>query len=156
MENFSEKVNFIWSVADLLRGDYKQSEYGRVILPLTVLRRLDCVLEPTKAKVRKRVTELEDDLDRSKMGLILQRITKQRVFNTSPFTFQLLLDEPNQIAKNLRAYIVGSTTRRGTPSSASASTRRSWVTTWRRARTSSHGRARSAFYRATCSCACAR
>ncbi len=42
---------FIWSVADLLRGDYKQSEYGKVILPLTVLRRLDCVLEPTKAKV---------------------------------------------------------------------------------------------------------
>ncbi len=42
---------FIWSVADLLRGDYKQSEYGRVILPLVVLRRLDCVLEPTKSKV---------------------------------------------------------------------------------------------------------
>ena len=42
---------FIWSVADLLRGDYKQSEYGKVIMPLTVLRRLDCVLEPTKAKV---------------------------------------------------------------------------------------------------------
>ena len=42
---------FIWSVADLLRGDYKQSEYGRVILPLVVLRRLDCVLEPTKAEV---------------------------------------------------------------------------------------------------------
>ena len=51
----SEAVNnyagFIWSVADLLRGVYKQSEYGRVILPLTVLRRLDCVLEPTKAAV---------------------------------------------------------------------------------------------------------
>ena len=42
---------FIWSVADLLRGDYKQSEYGRVILPFTVLRRLDCVLAPTKAAV---------------------------------------------------------------------------------------------------------
>jgi type I restriction enzyme M protein len=40
---------FIWSVADLLRGDYKQSDYGKVILPFTVLRRLDCVLEPTKA-----------------------------------------------------------------------------------------------------------
>ena len=40
-------AQFIWSVADLLRGDYKQSEYGKVILPLTVLRRLDCVLEPT-------------------------------------------------------------------------------------------------------------
>ena len=49
MTNFQDKVGFIWSVADLLRGDYKQSEYGKVILPLTVLRRLDCVLEPTKA-----------------------------------------------------------------------------------------------------------
>ncbi len=44
--------SFIWSVADLLRGDYKQSEYGKVILPFTVLRRLDCVLEETKAAVR--------------------------------------------------------------------------------------------------------
>jgi type I restriction enzyme M protein len=44
-------ASFIWSVADLLRGDYKQSEYGRVILPMVVLRRLDCVLEPTKADV---------------------------------------------------------------------------------------------------------
>ena len=43
--------SFIWSVADLLRGDYKQSDYGKVILPFTVLRRLDCVLEPTKAGV---------------------------------------------------------------------------------------------------------
>ena len=51
MSNFSEKVAFIWSVADLLRGPYKPAQYGRVILPLTVLRRLDCVLEPTKAKV---------------------------------------------------------------------------------------------------------
>ena len=48
---------FIWSVADLLRGDYKQSEYGKVILPLTVLRRLDCVLEPTKAKVLARAAQ---------------------------------------------------------------------------------------------------
>ena len=51
MNNFSDKVSFIWSVADLLRGDYKQSEYGRVILPFTVLRRLDCVVEPTKSDV---------------------------------------------------------------------------------------------------------
>lgn len=54
MKNFQEKVGFIWSVADLLRGDYKQSEYGKVILPLTVLRRLDCVLEPAKEKVLER------------------------------------------------------------------------------------------------------
>ena len=50
MKNFQEKVGFIWSVADLLRGDYKQSEYGKVILPLTVLRRVDCVLEPTQGE----------------------------------------------------------------------------------------------------------
>lgn len=57
MKNFQDKVSFIWSVADLLRGDYKASEYGRVILPLTVLRRLDCVLEPTKAAVVSRAQE---------------------------------------------------------------------------------------------------
>ena len=51
---------FIWSVADLLRGDYKASEYGRVILPLTVLRRLDCVLEPTKDKVLKEYARWKD------------------------------------------------------------------------------------------------
>jgi type I restriction-modification system DNA methylase subunit len=49
--NYKNLSAFIWSVADLLRGDYKQSDYGKVILPFTVLRRLDCVLEPTKAKV---------------------------------------------------------------------------------------------------------
>ena len=51
MNGFSDKVSFIWSVADLLRGPYKPAQYGKVILPLTVLRRLDCVLEPTKAEV---------------------------------------------------------------------------------------------------------
>lgn len=49
--NFSELANFIWSVADLLRGDYKQADYGKIILPFTLLRRLECVLEPTKADV---------------------------------------------------------------------------------------------------------
>ena len=53
MKNFPETTNFIWSIAELLRGDYKQSEYGKVILPLVVLRRLDCVLADTKAKVIK-------------------------------------------------------------------------------------------------------
>ena len=54
MNNFKETANFIWSIADLLRGDYKQSDYGKVILPLTVLRRLDCVLQATKADVLKK------------------------------------------------------------------------------------------------------
>jgi type I restriction enzyme M protein len=58
-EGFSDKIDFIWSVADLLRGDYRAPEYGQVILPLTVLRRLDCVLEPTKAAVIAKAAALE-------------------------------------------------------------------------------------------------
>ena len=63
MNGFSDKVSFIWSVADLLRGPYKPAQYGKVILPLTVLRRLDCVLEPTKAKVLERYAQLKDQID---------------------------------------------------------------------------------------------
>jgi len=58
VNHFSDKVSFIWSVADLLRGPYRPNQYGRVILPLTVLRRLDCVLEPTKDKVLKKAESL--------------------------------------------------------------------------------------------------
>ncbi|MFP5080863.1 type I restriction-modification system subunit M N-terminal domain-containing protein, partial [Pedobacter sp. JCM 36344] len=54
MKNFKDTATFIWSIADLLRGDYKQSDYGKVILPLTVLRRLDCVLHATKVDVLKK------------------------------------------------------------------------------------------------------
>lgn len=72
--------SFIWSVADLLRGDYKQSEYGRVILPFTVLRHLDCVLEPTKDAV---LAELEK---RTAAGLnpepFLLKKSKQHFYNT--------------------------------------------------------------------------
>jgi len=59
MNNFGDKVSFIWSVADLLRGPFKPPQYGRVILPLTVLRRLDCVLEPTKEKVLAKLADLK-------------------------------------------------------------------------------------------------
>ena len=65
--------SFIWSVADLLRGDYKQSEYGRVILPFTVLRRLDCVLEATKPKV------LAEKASREKKPDSALRDTEKRV-----------------------------------------------------------------------------
>jgi len=58
MVNFSDKVSFIWSVADLLRGPYRPNQFGKVILPLTVLRRVDCVLEPTRQKVRDKADEL--------------------------------------------------------------------------------------------------
>jgi type I restriction enzyme M protein len=83
--------SFIWSVADLLRGDYKQSEYGRVILPFTVLRRLDCVLEPTKPAV------LAELAKRQKAGLnpepfLLQK-SGQHFVNTSPLDMKTLMGD---------------------------------------------------------------
>ncbi len=105
----SEKVNnhaaFIWSVADLLRGVYKQSEYGRVILPLTVLRRLDCVLEPTKDEVLAAVGRLPDTLQNR--DPLLAKFAGQSFFNTSRHTFATLLGDPDNVAGNLRNYIAG-------------------------------------------------
>ena len=97
---------FIWSVADLLRGDYKPSEYQRVILPLTVLRRLDCVLEPTKAKVVERAERLKGRVEN--VEPVLREVSGTGAFyNTSPLDFRRLLDDPAQLAGNLRAYIAG-------------------------------------------------
>jgi type I restriction enzyme M protein len=96
---------FIWSVADLLRGDYKQSEYGKVILPLTVIRRLDCVLEPTKQAVLDRYKLLAGRIDN--MEPVLQAVAGQQFYNTSPLTFTKLLDDPNTIADSLQLYIGG-------------------------------------------------
>jgi type I restriction enzyme M protein len=99
---------FIWSVADLLRGDYKQSEYGKVILPLTVLRRLDCVLDPTKAAVLARYTQVKGRIDNYEP--VLKGESGQQFFNISPLDIPKLLDDPNQLAANLRAYIAGFST----------------------------------------------
>ena len=96
---------FIWSVADLLRGDYKQSEYGRVILPLTVIRRLDCVLERTKQAVLARHKQLAGKIDN--VEPVLQAVAGQQFYNTSPLTFSRLLDDPGTIADSLHLYIGG-------------------------------------------------
>ena len=96
---------FIWSVADLLRGDYKQSEYGKVILPLVVIRRLDCVLEPTKAAVLKRKAELEGKIEN--LEEVLKAVAGQQFFNTSKLDFKRLLEDPANVGDNLRAYIAG-------------------------------------------------
>ncbi len=89
--NHQALSSFIWSVADLLRGDYRQSEYGKVILPFTVLRRLDCVLEPTKAAV------LAETASKSKAGLnadlFLLRRAGQSFYNTSELDLVKLLHE---------------------------------------------------------------
>ena len=102
-EVINNHAAFIWSVADLLRGVYKQSEYGRVILPLTVLRRLDCVLEPTKADVLERLEELPVTL-RNREPL-LEQAAGQSFFNTSRHTFATLLGDPDNVAGNMRNYI---------------------------------------------------
>ena len=104
-ETINNHGAFIWSVADLLRGVYKQSEYGRVILPLTVLRRLDCVLEPTKDKVLERAAKLPTDLENR--APILMHAAGESFYNTSKHTFKTLLADPENVAGNLRNYIAG-------------------------------------------------
>ncbi|THJ47341.1 SAM-dependent DNA methyltransferase [Burkholderia sp. LS-044] len=102
--NHQALSSFIWSVADLLRGDYKQSEYGRVILPFTVLRRLDCVLESTKPAV---LAEFEA---KTKLGLnpepfLLRVAGSTRFYNTSPLDLVRLLGDQDNIRQNLYAYV---------------------------------------------------
>ncbi len=94
---------FIWAVADLLRGDYKQSEYGKVILPFTVLRRLDCVLEATKPAV------LAEYADKQKAGVnpepFLLRKAGQSFYNTSPLDMKKLMGDQDHIRENLFSYV---------------------------------------------------
>ena len=94
---------FIWGVADLLRGDYKQSDYGKVILPFTVLRRLDCVLEPSKESV------LAEKELREGQGLdpepFLLRVAGQAFCNTSALSMKRLMGDQDNIGENLRSYI---------------------------------------------------
>ena len=106
MKNVKESANFIWSIADLLRGDYKQSDYGKVILPLTVLRRLDCVLSSTKANVLKKYEQIKTT-DIKNIDPVLNKVAGYSFHNRSPFDFDKLIADPNNIASNLRNYING-------------------------------------------------
>ncbi len=106
MTNTRESATFIWSIADLLRGDYKQSDYGKVILPLTVLRRLDCVLEDTKKKVIKKYSQVKA-MNIQNLDPILNKVAGYNFHNKSPYDFDKLVADPNNIASNLRNYING-------------------------------------------------
>ena len=104
--NFAEKANFIWSIAELLRGPYRPNQYKDVMLPLTVLRRLDCVLEPTKQKT---LETYDEYADRGK-GLLdakLVRATGVPFYNISKFTFEKLKGDSDHIAANLVNYMKG-------------------------------------------------
>lgn len=104
MTHFGDKVSFIWQVADLLRGPYRPNQFKDVILPLTVLRRLDCVLEPTKSKVLEKHKTLQGGKVKN-LEPILCRISGVPFFNLSRFTFEKLKGDPTNIAANLAHYI---------------------------------------------------
>jgi type I restriction enzyme M protein len=104
--NFSELANFLWSVADLLRGDYKQSDYGKVILPFTVLRRFDCVLAPTRAAVRQCARKNEKTADATRHKKLIAA-SGHGFYNTSELDFGSLLADPTNLAEHFTAYIHG-------------------------------------------------
>lgn len=110
MNNFGEKVSFIWSVADLIRGPYRPNQYKDIMLPMTVLRRLDCVLEPTKEKVLEQRAKLSGGKVKN-VDPLLYRVTGVPFYNISHYTFEKLKGDPNNIAANLTNYIMGFSSR---------------------------------------------
>ena len=105
MNNFQQQVSFIWGIADLLRDSFKRGKYQDVMLPFTVLRRIDCVLAPTKERVLRRCAELRDKLENPYRQLC--RASGFAFYNTSRYAFETLLDDAPHLAHNLRAYING-------------------------------------------------
>jgi type I restriction enzyme M protein len=103
MNNFGDKVSFIWSIADLIRDTFKRGKYQDVILPFTVLRRLDCVLEPTKEEVLTAYHQYKDKLDN--LDPLLCKKSGFAFYNSCPYDFEKLLDDPKQLAANLKLYI---------------------------------------------------
>ncbi|MFF2774569.1 N-6 DNA methylase [Streptomyces sp. NPDC058052] len=104
----TELANHAWSVADLLRGDYKQSDYGKVILPFTVLRRLECVLEPTRDKVVETVAKFEgQDIDTDRF---LRRASGHAFYNRSGLTLRKIAADPQNAARNLQVYVAAFST----------------------------------------------
>lgn len=106
MNNYREKANFIWSIADILRGHYKQADYGKVILPFTVLRRLDIVLAPSKKEVLSAYDKYKDKKPEI-LEPILNGISRVKFHNRSKFDFLELAKDHNNIAANLRNYVNG-------------------------------------------------
>ena len=107
-EEIGNLGSFVWSIAEILRGDFKQSEYGKVVLPFVVLRRLDCILEETKADVLKAKEGLPEGVDEQTRDMILFEAAGDniRVYNTSGLTFESLHgQDPGQLHDNLIKYI---------------------------------------------------
>ena len=100
----AELANFIWSICNLLRGPYKRNEYRKVILPLTVLRRFDCVLAENKDEVLAAADKTKSQ-SQTMRNIALESASGHKFYNTSRLDFERLLDDPNHVAQNLNAYI---------------------------------------------------
>lgn len=100
----SKLGNFVWGIADLLRGPYTPHQYGSVILPMTILRRLECVMEPHREVMAKIVAEYDDNLRRK---AFVRRATDLLFYNTSAFTLERALSDPDNLAANLVDYVNG-------------------------------------------------
>jgi len=107
--NQQSREDFIWEIADILRGDFRQFEYGKIILPMTVIRRLDCVLDASKEHTLEKYIELSTK-GIEDISSILCQISGQNFFNLSSYTFNKLIDDPTNIANNLRDLIDGFST----------------------------------------------
>ncbi len=113
LEAFKEHGDVIWNIANLLRGPYRPPQYRRVMIPLTVLRRLDCVLEETKDQViaMHKKLKAEGKHDAETIEKIINQKFRLNFHNTSEFTFKKLLGDPDKLAPNLLKYISGLSTR---------------------------------------------
>lgn len=109
-ETINNNASFIWSIAELLRGDFKQSDYGKIVLPFTILRRLDCILGATKSDVVELAAGLDADTDDEVRAMVLGNAANAggQVYNASPFTFATLRQQDaGQLRKNLVDYLMG-------------------------------------------------
>lgn len=100
----NQKADLIWAIADKLTGVYKPHEYGEVILPLTVIRRFDCILSDTKDAVLKKYDEVKS---LPMKDVLLRKASGYEFYNTSKYTFERLLDDPDHIEENFRDYLNG-------------------------------------------------
>jgi type I restriction enzyme M protein len=104
VQTHQQLASFIWSICNLLRGRYKRNEYRKVILPLTVLRRFDCILAPTKAKVFEKYEKAKERPDKVVQSQLCS-VAGMDFYNISKLDFARLLDDPNHLAKNVAGYI---------------------------------------------------
>jgi type I restriction enzyme M protein len=107
MSTSHDLSNFIWSIADLLRGPYRPPQYERVMLPLVVLRRFDCVLKPTKQAVLEKFAKLGEKHHGEALDGVLNLVSGQRFHNHSHLTFERLLGDPDNVHLHLQSYING-------------------------------------------------